>query len=87
MTTVEVKIPEPVLKQAEELAEREQISLEQLISLTVTQAIRIWSNQSYLALRAQRGSREDFLKALEQVPDVEPPEYDRLHEGYRPKPP
>jgi len=37
MTTIEAKIPEPVLKQAEELAEREQISLEQLISLAVTQ--------------------------------------------------
>ncbi len=86
MTTIEVKIPEPALKQAKELAEREQISLEQLISLAVTQAIGIWSNQSYLELRAQRGSREDFLKALEQVPDVEPPEYDRLPEGYRPKP-
>lgn len=86
MTTIEVKIPEPALKQAKELAEREQISLEQLISLAVTQAIGIWSNQSYLALRAKRGSREDFLKALEQVPDVEPPEYDRLPAGYRPKP-
>ena len=86
MTTIEVKIPEPVLKQVKELADREQISLEQLISLAVTQAIGIWSNQSYLALRAQRGRREDFLKALEQVPDVEPPEYDRLPEGYRPKP-
>lgn len=86
MTTIEAKIPEPVLKQAKELAEREHIPLEQLISLAVTQTIGIWSNQSYVSLRATRGSREDFLQALEQVPDVEPPEYDRLPEGYRPKP-
>ena len=82
MTTIEAKIPEPVLKQAEALAEREQIPLEQLISLAVTQAVGVWSNESYLALRAKRGSREDFLKVLEQVPDVEPPDYDRLPEGY-----
>ena len=82
MTTIEAKIPEPVLKQAEALAEREQIPLEQLISLAVTQAVGVWSNESYLALRANRGSREDFLKVLEQVPDVEPPDYDRLPEGY-----
>ncbi len=74
MTTIEAKIPEPVLKQAEELAEREQISLERLISLAVTQAVGIWSNESYIALRAKRGSREDFLRSLEQVP-----------EGYQPK--
>jgi len=85
MTKIEATIPEPVLKQAEELAEREQISVEQLIGLAVTQAIGIWSNESYISLRARRGSREDFLKGLEQVPDVEPPEYDRLPEGYRPK--
>jgi len=66
MTTIEAKIPEPVLKQAVELAEREQIPLEQLISLAVTQAIGIWGNQSYVALRATRGNREDFLNALDQ---------------------
>lgn len=85
MTTIEAKIPDLVLKQAVELAEREQISLEQLIGLAVTQAIGIWSNESYISLRAQRGNREDFLRCLEQVPDVEPPEYDRLPEGYQPK--
>jgi len=67
MTTIEAKIPEPVLKQAEELAEREQISLEQLISLAITQAVRIWSNESYISLRAKRGSREDFLKAVADI--------------------
>lgn len=85
MTTVEAKIPEPVLKQAEELADREKIPLEQLISLAVTQAVGIWSNESYIALRAKHASKEDFLKALDQVPDVEPAEYDRLPERYQPK--
>ena len=85
MTTIEAKIPEPVFKQAEELAEREKISLEQLISLAVTQAVGVWSNESYLSLRAKRGSREGFLKALEQVPDGEPAEYDRLPEEYQRK--
>ncbi len=85
MTTIEAKIPEPVFKQAEELAERENISLEQLISLAVTQAVGVWSNESYLSLRAKRGSREGFLKSLQQVPDVEPAEYDRLPEEYQRK--
>ena len=53
MTTIEAKIPDLVLKQAEELAEREQISLEQLIGLAVTQAIGIWSNDSYISTSGQ----------------------------------
>ena len=38
-----------------------------------------------LKLRAKHGSRENFLQGLEQLPDVEPPEYYRLPEGYLPK--
>jgi len=82
MKTIEAQIPEPVLKQAQELAARERIPLEQIISLAVTQSVGVWSNQSYIALRAQRASREKFLDALKEVPDVQPPEDDRLPEGY-----
>jgi hypothetical protein len=83
MKTIEAQIPEPVLKQAQELAAREHIPLEQIISLAVTQAVGIWSNESYIALRAKRASQEKFLDALKEVPDVEPPDFDRLPEGYK----
>jgi hypothetical protein len=85
MTTIETKIPEPVLKQARELAARENIPLDQLISLAVTQAVGVWSNESYVAMRAKRADREKFLDALKEVPDVEPPEHDRLPAGYQPE--
>jgi hypothetical protein len=82
MKTVEAQIPEPVLKQAQDLAAREHIPLEQIISLAVTQAVGVWSSESYIALRAKRASHEKFLDALKEAPDVEPPDYDRLPEGY-----
>lgn len=83
MKTIEAKIPEAVLKQAQELAARENVPVEQIISLAVAQAVGIWTNESYIALRAKRASREKFLKALNEVPDVEPPDYDRLPKGYK----
>jgi hypothetical protein len=82
MKTVEARIPEPVLKQAQELAERENVPLEQIISLAVAQSVGIWSNESYVALRAKRGSREKYLDALKEVPDVPPMPGDELPEGY-----
>jgi hypothetical protein len=82
MKTIEAQIPEPVLKQAQELAAREHIPLEQIISLAVSQAVGVWSNESYIALRAKHASREKFLDALKEVPDVEPPDFDRLPESY-----
>jgi hypothetical protein len=83
MKTIEAQIPEPVLKQAQELAAREHIPLEQIISLAVTQAVGVWSNESYIALRAKRADPGKFLDALKEVPDVEPPDFDRLPEGYQ----
>ncbi len=82
MKTIEGQIPEPVLKQAQQLAEQEGIPLEQLISLAVTQSVGVWSNESHVALRAKRASREKFLDALKEVPDAEPADDDRLPEGY-----
>ena len=38
--------------------------------------------KSHIPLRAKRASREKFLDALKEVPDVEPPDYDRLPEGH-----
>jgi hypothetical protein len=83
MKTIEAHIPEPVLKQAQELAARENIPLDQLISLALTQAVGVWSNESYVALRAKRASRAKFLDALKEVPDVPPAPGDELPEGYQ----
>lgn len=81
MKTIEAQVPDAVLQQARELAAREHISLEQLISLAVTQTVGVWSHESCLATRAKRGSRDKFLQALDQVPDAATPEWDRLPEG------
>jgi hypothetical protein len=78
MKTIEADIPEPVLKQAQELATRENIPLRHLISLALTQAIGVWSNESYITGRARLGNREKFLEALKEVPDVQPPDFDKM---------
>ncbi len=70
MTTIEGQIPEPVLEQARALAEREGNPLEQIVSLAVTQSVGVWSNQSYVAHRAARASREAFEVALQEVPNA-----------------
>lgn len=87
MSIIQVQIPEPVLKQAEALAAREKVPVAQIISLAVAQAIGVWSNESYVALLGRQGSREKFLEALQELPDVEPPEDDRLPHGYLPEGP
>ena len=80
MKTIEADIPEPVFKQAQEFATRENIPLRHLISLALTQAIGMWSNESYVASRARHArhaSRDSFLEALKEVPDVPAQDFDR----------
>jgi hypothetical protein len=72
MITIETQIAEPVLKQAQELAARESIPLEEVISLAVTQAVAKWSNESDMAVRAKEASQEMFLDALTEELNAEP---------------
>lgn len=78
MTTIQASISDPVLRQAMNLAERDQIPLDQLISLAVTQAVGVWTQGQTIQARASQASHEAFLSALGQVPDVPAEEHDRI---------
>ncbi len=78
MTTIQTKIPDAIFKQANEFAKRENLSLEQVISLALAHSLGTWTAESLIVKRAARGNREKFLEFMAQVPDVEPEEHDRL---------
>ncbi len=54
------------------------VSINQFIVNAVAEKIATLKTVDELEERAKRGSREHALKVLSKVPDVEPPEYDRL---------
>jgi len=78
MTTVETHIPDSLYKQVKSLAERESISVDQLISIALAGQVSAWLTKDYLAERAARGSWDKALEVLAQAPDVEPADHDRL---------
>jgi hypothetical protein len=61
-----------------EIAEKEGVSINQLISSAVAEKMSALLTEDYLAARASRGKRSNFLAALAKVPDVEPDSNDRL---------
>jgi hypothetical protein len=61
-----------------ELAEREGVSINQIINAAVGEKVAALHTLDYLRERAKRGSRAAFDAVLAKVPDVEPPGYDRL---------
>lgn len=78
MSMVEKVIPDSLMKQIRELAEREGVTVEQFISSAAAEKAAAWMTVAYLRARASRGDRRSFDRALERIPDVEPDELDRL---------
>jgi HicB family len=78
MSTLSLRLPESLHKYARELAKKENISINQLVTLALAEKVAAIGAQDYLENRAKRASEAKFDKAMAKVANVEPPEYDRL---------
>ncbi len=78
MSTISLRLPDSLHKQARKLAEQESVSINQLITLALAEKLSALMTEEYLEARAKRGSRKKFQRAMAKVPKVEPEEYDRL---------
>ena len=81
MSAMSLRLPNSLHKAAKELAEREGISVNQLVATALAEKLSALMTVEYLEAHARRGSREKFLAAMAKVPDVEPSRWDRLPAG------
>ncbi|TMQ09665.1 MAG: toxin-antitoxin system HicB family antitoxin [Deltaproteobacteria bacterium] len=77
MTTLSLRLPESLHLRLAEVAEREGVSINQLISSAVAEKMSALLTEEYLSTRAHRATRSRFLAALAEVPDREPAPSDR----------
>lgn len=78
MSTISLRLPDSLHSTARALAEQEDISLNQLITLALAEKVSALMTEEYLGERAKRGNRKKFQRALNKVADMEPEEDDRL---------
>jgi len=78
MSTLSVRLPESVHRKLKEMAEKEGVSMNQLISLAVSEKLSSLLTVDYLNDRANQADLSDFKKLLDKVPDSEPESYDKL---------
>jgi hypothetical protein len=78
MSTLSLRLPASLHRELRELARREGVSINQVISSAVGEKVASLKTLNYLRERALRGSRWRFEQVLTKVPDVEPEEGDRL---------
>ncbi|MGH7719762.1 MAG: toxin-antitoxin system HicB family antitoxin [Gemmatimonadaceae bacterium] len=67
MSSISLRLPESLHKQARELAKREDISINQLIATALAEKMAALMTGEYLAERAERGSRRKFEQVLSKV--------------------
>ena len=72
MSTISLRLPESLHRQARELAEKEGISINQLIATSLAEKMSALMTGEYLDKRARRGSRKAFQRVLRKVKDREP---------------
>ena len=78
MSTISLRLPDSLHKKVRKLAEKESVSINQLVTLALAEKISALMTEENLETRAKRGSRKKFERAMVKVPKVEPEEYDRL---------
>lgn len=78
MSTISLRLPESLHESARKLAARENISINQLITLALAEKLSALMTEDYLNERAARGNRQDFEAAMSKVPNIEPADHDRL---------
>ena len=78
MSNMNIQVPDSLLKQAREMAEKEEMTVEQLINSALAEKMAAWRTVEYLNKRAARSNQEKFNRALGKVPETEPEAFDRL---------
>lgn len=78
MSTMSLRLPASLHETIRELAEREGISMNQLVTTAVAEKISALLTEEYLEARGERGLREGYERILGKVPDAEPARGDDL---------
>jgi predicted transcriptional regulator len=78
MSAISIRLPDSLHKKVREVARRDNVSINQMITLAVAEKLSALETKEYLEARAKRGTKAKFLKALSKVPDRVPEAQDTL---------
>ena len=78
MSAISLRLSDSLHRQVRDLAHREGVSINQLITTAVAEKLSALLTQEYFEKRAQRGSRRKYDRALRRIRDVDPIPGDEL---------
>ena len=78
MSTLSLRLPKSLHELARQVAEAEDISINQLITLALAEKIAVLKTEEYFEQRAKSSSRAKFERAMGKAAKRAPAENDRL---------
>lgn len=78
MSTISLRLPESLHNKLREQAQRDNVSMNQFITLALAEKLSALATEEYILERASRGDRAKFERAMAQVADSEPIPEDKL---------
>jgi hypothetical protein len=78
MSTLSVRLPESIHKKLKMSADKDGVSINQFITLAITEKLAVLETVELLKTRAERATVEAFEQAINSVPDVPAPDFDAL---------
>ncbi len=78
MSAISLRLPNTLHRSVREMADKEHVSINQMITLALAEKVSALMADEYLGSRARSGSRAKFLKAMGRVGKTEPEPKDKL---------
>jgi predicted transcriptional regulator len=78
MSAISVRLPDSLHRRLRQVAQRDNISINQMITLAVAEKLSALETEDYFKERAGRASRAKFQKALRKVKGKTPEAKDRI---------
>jgi Ribbon-helix-helix protein, copG family len=78
MSELTIQLPDSLKKNIEALAAKEGYSVSQFLACAAGEKLAVMLTMDYLRREAEAGRREDFDRYMASVPNVAPPDLDRI---------
>jgi predicted transcriptional regulator len=78
MSAISIRLPDSLHKRIKEVAQRDNVSINQMITLAIAEKLSALETEDYLENRASRSSKGKFRKALSKVQNRKPDPQDQI---------
>jgi uncharacterized protein (DUF1778 family) len=78
MSSLEIRIPDSIRSRVEDFARKEGVSVDDYVASVLSQRVALADVDSYVRIRAARGSADRLIELLDKAPAVESEPNDRI---------